>query len=55
MTAQQRLLEGGGVIDNSITSYNQNNQNNQILSKSQPVDHQPETVTQVENIEEEQI
>ena len=47
MTKQQRLLEGGGVIVNSITSCDKNNQ---TLSKSQPVDHQPETVTHAENI-----
>ena len=47
MTEQQTTLEGGGVIDNSITSCDKNNQN---LSISQPLDHQPETVMEAENI-----
>ena len=52
MTEQQRSLEGGDVIENSITSCDKVNQ---ILSKSQPADQHSETVTHVEIIEEEQI
>ena len=50
MTEQQRSMEGG-VIDNSISRAI----NNQILSKSQPDDHQPETITHAQNIDEVQI
>ena len=49
---EQRSLEGEGVIYNSITLCDKNNQ---ILSKSKPVDHQPEAFTHAEHIEEEQI